>query len=111
MSHRFADDGAYRRAVDSILEALFDGIDLLDLDTADVQLSDGGLSVSFDDGQVFMLSRQTPHHELWLSAIYRAYHFQMKEGSWMERDTDQCLVSLLADLFSEVLGEKIHLEL
>ena len=109
MNHRFENDRKFCEAVGELLDQVFDAIDVLERDTIDLQLNDGGMKVSFDDGGVFLLSRQTPLHELWLSANYRAYHFQYQSKQWIERDLGHTLCDLLTRLFVEALGEPVEL--
>ncbi|MBC04390.1 MAG: iron donor protein CyaY [Phycisphaerae bacterium] len=104
---RFRDDGAFRRATNEVLEMLIDEIDEIEADL-DPGLKPGNLQVVFeDDGSTFVLSQQTPTHEIWLSANLTAWHFFYDGQSWVERDSGEDMLSLLAGLFSAKLGEKI----
>jgi frataxin-like iron-binding protein CyaY len=53
----------------------------IDDDDVDARLSEGSLVVSFDSGGTYMLSLQTPTHELWLSANLTAWHFRRAAGA------------------------------
>ena len=104
---RFEEDGAFRLATTAILEHLIAEIDEIDADL-DPRLSPGNLQVLFeDDGSVFVLSRQTPTHELWLSANLTAWHFFYNGQRWVERDSGEDMLDLLGRLFSGKLGERI----
>ena len=113
MTHKsnFPDDSAFRAEVGRVLDALLEQIDGLDCDAADdldPRLTPGNLQVTFEDtGAVFVLSQQTPTHELWLSANLSAWHFVRAESGWIERDTGESMVVLLSRLFSEKLGEAV----
>jgi len=101
---RFPDDAAFRAAASGILHHLTALFDELDADV-DVRSTPGNLQVLFEDsGSTFVLSQQTPTHELWLSANLRAWHFHSRDGRWLERDTGQPLVELLGALVSEKVG-------
>lgn len=104
---RFADDSAFRRAAEAVLQELLDQVDEIDADL-DPRLSPGNLQVVFeDDGSTYVLSQQTPTHELWLSANLTAWHFRCIDGTWLERDTDEPMLALLSRLFSEKVGHNI----
>ncbi len=100
----------FRLAVTAVLEALLDQVDLLDAEL-DPQLTAGSLSVTFEDGSVFMLSQQTPTYELWLSANYTAWHFLRTGGQWVERDTGAPMLSVLSELFTDKIQQPVTLTL
>lgn len=110
-SSDFSDDAAFRAAVGGVLQALLEQLDDLDVDAADdldVRLTPGNLQTTFEDtGAVFVLSQQTPTHELWLSANLTAWHFRCRGGAWVERDTGEPMLAVLNRLYSEKLGEPV----
>jgi len=104
----FADDRSFRLAVEQTLADLLELFDGLDSDDFETRQTAGSLIVTFeDDGAVFMLSQQTPTHELWLSANYTAWHFKHHGGVWIERDTAEPMSAVLSRLFSEKLDEAV----
>lgn len=104
---RFPSDAAFRAAVDATLSGLLDQIDELDADI-DAGLMPGNLNVVFErSGSTFVLSQQTPTHELWLSANLRAWHFRWRGGAWVERDSGEGMLGLLSGLFSEKVGQRV----
>ena len=110
-SGRFADDSAFRRAVESTLHELLDQVDEIDFDL-DPRLTPGNLQVVFEhDGSTFVLSQQTPTHELWLSANLTAWHFRKVGGEWVERDSGAAMLGILGELFSGKVGEPITFSL
>ena len=107
----FSGDSQFQQAVRDILDLFVDQLDELDVGTFEVGSSPGSVTVEYEDGTVLMLSQQTPRHEIWLSASYRAWHFLRKEGNWVERDTGESMGALLSSLLSTKLGESVALEL
>ncbi len=106
-SGRFPSDTAFRQSVDAVLRELLDQVDEIDADL-DPRLSPGNFQIVFeDDGSTFVLSQQTPTHELWLSANLRAWHFRCVDGQWMERDSDEPMLDVLGRLFTGKTGESI----
>jgi len=107
----FATDAEFRAAAFEALRVLLDQIDAIDDEDVDARLSEGSLVVSFDSGGTYMLSLQTPTHELWLSANLTAWHFVRSGGRWIERDTSEPMAVVLSRLFSEKLNRAVKLEL
>ena len=117
----FSEDSDFRLAVQDIYESLADQLEeileqleeskTIEADSFEPQLAAGSLSVVFEDGAVFMLSQQTPTHEIWLSANYTAWHFLCESGQWIERDTGIVMIDILAQLLSEKIGAKVQLQL
>ena len=108
---RFSDDSEFRQAVGSAMRQLIDQVDEIDADL-DPRLTPGNLQVVFeDDGSTFVLSQQTPTHELWLSANFRAWHFRCVRGAWVERDTAEPMLDVLGRLFSEKVDDEVSFTL
>ncbi len=106
-SGRFADDASFRRVVDGVMKDLLEQVDEIDFDL-DPRYTPGNLQVVFeDDGSTFVLSQQTPTHEIWLSANLTAWHFRRIDGVWVERDTAEPMLGILGGLFSEKVGEPV----
>lgn len=107
----FSSEADFRHAAEPILDVLWNQVDELDLDEAEPQRTPGSLVILFEDDSVFMLSLQTPVHELWLSANYTAWHFLCEAGQWVERDSQETLVTVLNQLLSDKLQQSVHLTL
>jgi iron donor protein CyaY len=114
----FSTDTEFRAAVVAVLDSLVDQVDALDFDAVDdldIRLTPGNLHVTFEpiggagSGAVFVLSQQTPTHELWLSANLTAWHFVQTGGLWRERDSGEAMQAVLERLFSEKLGGPVTL--
>ncbi len=111
MTAEFSDDAAFRSAVSTVLRSLLDQIDGLDSEDHDPMLSEGNLKILFESGGTFVLSQQTPLHELWLSANLTAWHFRREAGAWVERDSAESMLEILSGLFSEKLGLTVRFSL
>jgi len=111
MSAFFSDDAAFRTAVADLLKTLLDQIDEIDSEEHDPMISDGNLKVVFESGGTFVLSQQTPMHEIWLSANLSAWHFRCAEGQWLERDSNEPMLDVLSTLFTDKLGQDIGFSL
>ncbi|MBM73955.1 MAG: iron donor protein CyaY [Proteobacteria bacterium] len=117
----FANDSLFRGAVQDVYEALAEQFeDILEeleesnptkADFFEPQLSAGSLTIAFEDNSVFMLSQQTPTHEIWLSANYTAWHFLCQQGQWIERDSGDAMTDILAQLLCEKIGLEVQIQL
>jgi len=104
-----ASDTEFRHAVESLLGQLLEQLDTVESDDIDAMMTPGNLILKFEEGSTFVLSQQTPTHELWLSANLTAWHFVHEGGAWVERDSGEALPGLLAHLVSGKLGMQVHL--
>lgn len=76
------------------IEDIFDesGLDL------DLESSAGVLTVKFENGTQFIISRQEPLRQLWLAAVAGGFHF----------DYDEEEQRWVCDKSEELLGEMLH---
>lgn len=99
---RFESDAVFRKAVGAALESLMMQADEIDSDDLDVRYVPGNLQIVFEDvDATFVLSQQTPTHELWLSANLTAWHFVHGPAGWVERDSGEDMLALLGRLVTE----------
>ncbi|MSQ00992.1 MAG: iron donor protein CyaY [Myxococcales bacterium] len=98
------DEATFRQDVARVIRDLGRQLDGVDTDAMDWKLTEGVLTVEFDGGGVFVLSQQVPTRELWLSAFSRAWHFDRREGAWLERDTRARMDAVFSELFTRRLG-------
>ncbi len=105
----FASEAEFRQAVDGLLKRTLQRLDECDPDLLDASMTTGNLVLRFSSGATFVLSQQAPTRELWLSANLRAWHFVHEGGRWVERDTGEPMLPLLAGLIAEKLGQPVQL--
>jgi iron donor protein CyaY len=111
MASDFESDAAFRVGVAVALDTLLGQIDDIESDEHDPQISEGNLKTVFESGGTYILSQQTPMHEIWLSAELQAWHFRRVDGKWAERDSDAAMADVLSRLFSDKLGLTVRFEL
>lgn len=105
---RFDSDADFRVSVGRTLQALMMQADEIDSDDLDVRYTPGNLQIVFEDvGATFVLSQQTPTHEIWLSANLTAWHFVHDDGQWTERDSGEDMLGLLGRLVSAKVGDTV----
>ena len=105
----FDDESQFRKGAETKLTNLLQQLDEIEIGDFDPRYTPGSLIIQFEDDSVFMLSMQTPTHELWLSANYTAWHFVCYKGKWEERDTKEDMLVVLNQLLCDKLEESIAL--
>lgn len=104
---------AYQEASDDTLEDLCEKLDAA-LETrydqgADVTLSSGVLTVVIDNQNTFVINKQTPNRQIWLSSpISGPKRFDYVEGDWLERNSRVNLKRLLSEELSSLLKHKVE---
>ena len=107
----FSQESLFRKEAEEALDRILNQVDELEFGEFEPRRTPGTLSITFEDGAVFMLSLQTPTHELWLSANYTAWHFLRVNGEWVERDSGSLMIQELSKLLTDKLDEDVQLEL
>ena len=107
----FTHESLFRKEAEVVLDRILNQLDELEFGEFEPRRTPGTLSVTFEDGAVFMLSLQTPTQELWLSANYTAWHFLCVDGLWVERDSGALMTQELSKLLTDKLDEGVRLEI
>lgn len=75
---------------------------------ADVALSNGVLTVVVDDQNTYVINKQTPNKQIWLSSpISGPKRFDLVEGQWIERNSKIDLKKLLSKELSTLLKNHV----
>lgn len=102
----------YHEASDNTLEELSEKLDsaLESHAGADVSLSNGVLTFSIDDENTYVINKQTPNRQLWLSSpVSGPMRFNLVQGRWVEKRSESDLKKVLSRELSELLNSKVHL--
>lgn len=104
------DEQQFLIACDGFLRKIEDRVDALGRDDIELDPGDGKLTIEFEDGTKFILSRQRAVSQIWLAEPGGGWHFSHKDGRWFcdKRGTD--LVKDLETLLSRKLGIDVGLE-
>jgi len=102
---------AYLQASDDKLEELSEKLEATLEDKydqgADVSLSNGVLTVVVDRQNTYVINKQTPNRQIWLSSpLSGPKRFDYVEGRWVERTTRTELNDLLSTELSEILKKQ-----
>lgn len=114
--HSSATDGvslkSYHEASDDTLEELSENLESILEDRyddgADVSLSNGVLTVVVDKENTYVINKQTPNKQLWLSSpISGPMRFDFESGRWIEKYTKTDLKKLLSKELSTLLKNQV----
>lgn len=85
---------------EKLLIDLFNHLDELYGDDADIDEDGESLTIEFDNGQTWLINIQSHHQEVWLSSpLTGAHHYKLTQGKWLNtRDDSELRTVLLAEL-------------
>ena len=99
----FSDESAFHDAANIWLEALFELLELEDVEAClDIELENGIMQIMTDEKTTLVISKHAPSQQLWLSSpISGGLHFNaLEEGAdWVLKDGRQ---------LSVVISEELH---
>jgi CyaY protein len=78
------DEKAYRMLVDDTLKHIDAAFEPVDPDLAECSISQGALTISFQDGLRAIVSPQPPVRQMWLAFRDRGYHFNWDGAKWID---------------------------
>lgn len=102
----------YQKASDSTLEELSDKLDIILDDRydkgADVSLNNGVLTVTVDEDNTYVINKQTPNKQIWLSSpLSGPKRFDFLLGQWVDKHSKVELKKLLSEELSQLLKAEI----
>src|SRR5215471_12601916 len=105
------DDKLFDSIADQELTYLREHLDERDPDELECELSMGVLTISFPDGERFVVNSHRAAGQIWMAAFKTAWHFTPKEedGRWVWRTEKDELRATLSRVLSEKVGKKIPL--
>ncbi|MCM2678255.1 iron donor protein CyaY [Echinimonas agarilytica] len=99
-------DTEFHTLVDTQLEWLEEQLDESDADI-DYETTGGILSIEFANDSKVIINRQEPLHQLWLATRSGGYHFNYKDGDWVDDRSGQLFLDVLEKACSEQAQEAI----
>jgi CyaY protein len=95
--------------IDNTLNDIFDRLDGLDRDEIDLEMSDGKLVIEFTDGIKYIVNRQSAADQIWLAEPRGGWHYDYRDGRWIDDKRGVELIESIEALMSDKLGETITL--
>ena len=93
----------YYERIEATFEQVENALETLP-DDIDIRGAEGVINVTFENGVVFVLSRQPPTEQLWLATPGGGFHYQWQEGSWVDTKTGEVFEAVLARELVEHTG-------
>ena len=100
-------DVEYDELTDSVLLAVEEAIEKLDLDL-DYENHGGLLSIVFPDKSKIIINKQPPLHQLWVATKFNGHHFEYQNGQWIDNRTGTEFWTLLSDAASRQSGQTVE---
>ncbi|MEO5930792.1 MAG: iron donor protein CyaY [Candidatus Kapaibacterium sp.] len=97
------------KAIDATLKDILTKLDALELDEFDLEFSDGKLVVEFTDGVKLIVNRQSAADQIWLAEPRGGWHYDYRDGQWIDDKRGVELKGTLAELIGEKIGRPIEL--
>jgi CyaY protein len=101
--HELAD--ATILAIEEAIEALVEGSGI------DIEFESGGeiLELEFTNRSKIIINKQPPLMQLWVATKFNGYHFEYRDGLWIDNRSGVELWALLSDAMSKQAGVAIQL--
>lgn len=100
-------EAAFDRTADETLMSLVEALG--DVDELEADLSQGVLTVKFDDGKRYVINSHRAARQIWAAAESTAWHFDWDGKHWISTKSKDELWTLVESLVSKKLGRSIPL--
>jgi iron donor protein CyaY len=104
------DDNEFRERSDDALSQVAKWLEKLDPDEVDYTTAEGVVTIEFDGGAKFILSRQSQMKQMWLAAGAHGFHYNWNAARslWLDDKDGHELFPRLAETISEQLGHRVE---
>ena len=102
-------DAAFETLAENEIKAIAERLEELIGDVVDVDYEQDVLTLEFDDGAQYVINRQTPARQIWLSSPFSgAWHYgQNDQGVWCATRGARPMRDLLSAELSERLKREV----
>ena len=97
------------KQIDATMEFLMRRFDELDHEGFDVDAADGKITIEFENGDCFILTRQSAASQIWMAEPSGGWHFDWNGSCWMCDKRNVELIQTLEDLIAVQVGEPVNL--
>ncbi|GLC70207.1 hypothetical protein PLESTF_000937900 [Pleodorina starrii] len=96
--------------LDAMAEKLEAYVEEADLEGGDVEYSQGVLTVKLGKHGTFVVNKQTPNRQIWLSSpVSGPFRFDYVDGRWIYNRDRRDLVRQLEQEISSLIGPELHM--
>lgn len=101
--HALAD--AQFLAIEEAVEAAVErsGVDI------DADTSGGVLTLTFENKSKIIINKQAPLSQIWVATRANGYHFDYRDGQWIDNREGHELMALLANASTAQAGQTVEL--
>ncbi len=102
-------DQQFLQRAEALMHALLTKLDTFDPDELEADSAAGVIKMTFADGRVCVLNRQTAAHQMWLAEGATAWHFErdVATDTWIDTKGRGSLTSVLSEIISKRLGRTV----
>ena len=101
-------DSEFHALVEGRYQFIEQAIDNCDTDI-DCELNSGVMTLTFVNGSKIIINKQEPLHQIWVATRENGYHFDWKDGQWIDNRGGRELLELLSDACRKQSGETVVL--
>jgi len=102
-------ESEFHQRVDAILSSLEAAFDEVEADI-DCELSQGILTITFENGSKIIVNRQTPNREIWVAAKSGGFHFRFIDNLWRNTRESETLEALLTNVITQQSGIEVTIK-
>lgn len=93
----------------ALLSRIEEAVEATGIDADIERKGDGILELEFDNGSKIVINSQTPMRQIWIAARSGGFHFEAKEGAWLDTRSGEALFDTLSRVVGEQAGEAVRL--
>jgi CyaY protein len=100
-------DTEFHRLADEMFAEIENAVEkAIDEQDADVDINASGnvLQLAFEDSSQIVINKQEPLHEIWLATKSGGYHFNYKDGKWLDTRNGLEFMSFVIDAINKQSG-------
>jgi CyaY protein len=101
-------DAEFHRAAEAMMARIEEAIEA---SGADIECENAGdvLTLEFANRSKIIVNKQTPAHELWVAAKSGGYHYAMRDGQWLNTQSQGELLTELSRFATAQAGAPVTL--
>lgn len=93
----------FNEAVDALFDQFVETLDNANA-VDDVELNQGVLEITCDDGSKIIVNRHAPTQEIWVAARSGGYHFRSTAEGWVDTRSGESLATAMSRVVREQAG-------
>ncbi|HEX4326808.1 MAG TPA: iron donor protein CyaY [Burkholderiales bacterium] len=95
----------------ALLARIEEAVEAAGVDADIERKGEGILELEFDNGSKIVVNSQTPMRQIWVAAKSGGFHFENREGAWLDTRSGEALAETLSRVITEQSGERVRFTL